>query len=335
MPPSAHGPLVVSIIASVLGALAMCLLVARYGLTPPSDESPDRAARRLIVTRFGHAFAGVCFAATGILGLVALVGPARRPPEVPRPVAVEPDRATEGRLLALAAEIKAIATRLEQTETRVGAADGATRRLGDELASISLRARQMERALAAPPPPRRVAAPEPPARESREPVAPREVVREPARLSEAPVPAPAPASAIADAPVSAPPMRAAPEPTVAPRPPVRAVEPATPPRTPPPAVRAPEPPPATPRTISAPPRAPEPRSLPTASRAPDSATEKPAGRATVEAASPQTEGGAAAAKPDGLGDKLREDWKTIRGGFETAGDDFKAALRDLGRKLWR
>ena len=330
MPPSVHGPLVVSIIASVLGALAMCLLVARYGLTPAADESPDSAARRLIVTRFGHAFAGVCFAATGILGLVSLVGPARRPPEVPRPVAVEPDRATEGLLQILAAEIKAIATRLEQTETRVGAADSATRRLGDELASISLRARQMERALAAPPP-RKAAAPEPPARE---PVVPREVVREPARMSETGPPAPAPV--IADVPPAAPPMRAVPEPTVAPRtapPPVRAVEP-TPPRPPSPALRPPEPAAAS-RTISAPPRAPEP-SLPTASRAPDQATQKPAGRAMVEAPPHQADGGAAAAKPeDGLGDKLREDWKTIRGGFETAGDDFKAALRDLGRKLWR
>jgi hypothetical protein len=36
-----------------------------------------------------------------------------------------------------------------------------------------------------------------------------------------------------------------------------------------------------------------------------------------------------------LADKLREDWKTIRGGLSTAGDDFKAAVRDLGRKLWR
>jgi hypothetical protein len=47
-------------------------------------------------------------------------------------------------------------------------------------------------------------------------------------------------------------------------------------------------------------------------------------------------GDAASAKTeDALGDKLREDWKAIRGGVETAGDDFKAALRDLGRKLWR
>lgn len=288
MPPSAHGPLVVSIIASVLGALAMCLLVARYGLTPAADESPDSAARRLIVTRFGHAFAGVCFAATGILGLVALVGPARRPPEVPRPVAVEPDRAAEARLQALAADIKAIAARLEQTETRVGAADTATRRLGDELASISLRARQMERALSAPPPPRRAVAPEPPARESREPLSPRELVREPARLSETPAPAPAPITADV------------------------------------------------PRSLSAPPRAPEPRSLPTASRAQDYGTQTPPGRATPEAPPRQADGGAAAAKPeDALGDKLREDWKAIRGGFDTAGDDLKAALRDLGRKLRR
>ena len=62
-------------------------------------------------------------------------------------------------------------------------------------------------------------------------------------------------------------------------------------------------------------------------------------RCFFEAAMPVAgrESGAATAKrEDGqLGDKIRDDWKTIRGGFSTAGDDFKSAVRDLGRKLWR
>jgi hypothetical protein len=329
MPASAHGPLTVSIIASVLGALAMCLLVARYGLTPAAHETSDSAARRQIITRLGHAFAGVCFAATGILALVALLEPARRPPEAPRPVVVESDRAAEARIQALAAEIKAIAARLEQAEMRVGAADGATRRLGEELASMSLRARQMERALAAPPPPRRAAIAETPAREPREPARTREIVRGPARLADTPPPAPAPVTV--DVPAAAPPpLRAAPEPTVVPRTPppvVRAPEPASPPRTSSPTVRAPEPA-AAPGPLAAPSRP-----LPAASRAQDSATPS---RPTVEAPPRAAGGDAASAKTeDALGDKLREDWKAIRGGVETAGDDFKAALRDLGRKLWR
>ena len=31
-------------------------------------------------------------------------------------------------------------------------------------------------------------------------------------------------------------------------------------------------------------------------------------------------------------DKLRNDWKVIRKGFQTAPDDFAAAVRDFGRR---
>jgi hypothetical protein len=60
-------------------------------------------------------------------------------------------------------------------------------------------------------------------------------------------------------------------------------------------------------------------------------------RAATEAPPRASEGAAAVTKPDDvqLTDKIRDDWKTIRGGFATAGDDFKSAVRDLGRKLWR
>jgi hypothetical protein len=73
--------------------------------------------------------------------------------------------------------------------------------------------------------------------------------------------------------------------------------------------------------------------LPTASRAPETAV----GRVQPPTSSPRGAQGAAAASKadDDLGEKLRDDWKTIREGFATAGDEFKAAVRDLGRKLWR
>jgi hypothetical protein len=81
------------------------------------------------------------------------------------------------------------------------------------------------------------------------------------------------------------------------------------------------------RSLPSPARAPEPAAAPRAAAPPASATAQ---------ASPRSpEGGAAAAKPDELADKLRQDWKTIRDGFATAGDDLKAAVRDLRRKLWR
>jgi hypothetical protein len=316
MPPSAHAALVISIIASALGALVMCLLVARYGLTPAANEDADAAARRLIITRFGHALAGVCFVATGVLGLVAVTVQTRQaPPPETTTVVVHPDRAAEARLQALAAELKTIATRLEQTESRVATVDGATRRLGDDVASVNLRARQMERAIAAPP--RRAAAPEPPARLPRDAGPSRELVREPDQISATP------------APTSPERPTAALPPTVEQQTPSRTVPAAVrhpEPRTPPPAARAPEP-------------AVSPRALPTAARTSEPAamprTQPPSARAAVEAPPRSAEGSASPAKPEDLGDKLRDDWKTIRGGFSTAGEEFKAAVRDLSRKFWR
>jgi hypothetical protein len=308
MPPSAHTALVVSIVASALGALVMCLLVARYGLTPTSGEDGERG---LLVTRFGHALAGVCFAATGILALVALVAPTREPRPAPTTVVkIEPDRAAEARLQALAAEVKAITTRLEQAEGRVTAVDGTARRLGDEVGSMSARAKQLERMIAALP--RRAVVAEPPAKETKPSSAP---PRGPERPTTPPIAIDVPAPT---APSSLPPQM--PEPVAAPRP------------------HAPEP------VVTPRPRGPEPvthRPSPTAARASEPAASPrvapPSGRATIEAPARGSEGGAAMARPnDGqLSDKLREDWKTIRGGFSTAGDDFKAAVRDLGRKLWR
>jgi len=290
MSPSAHTALVVSIAASAVGALVMCLLVARYGLVSASEEDRGRA---LLITRFGHALAGVCFAATGILAIVALISPTREPRSAPPTVVkVEPDRVAEARLQALAADVKALMARLDQAEARMTMADTAARRLGDEVGSIDARSKQLERTVAALP--RRVVASEPPPKETKA------------------APAPPPAAAPTDVPVAT----AAPSPAPAPMP-----EPAVAPRP-----RAPEP--VVHRAPSPPARA--------AEAAPSPRVPAPSGRATVEAQA-RGAGGAAAANADdpNLTDKVRDDWKTIRGGFATAGDDLKAAVRDLGKKLWR
>ena len=295
MSPSAHTALVVSIVASSVGALVMCLLVARYGLTSASVEDSGRA---LLLTRFGHALAGVCFAATGILAVVALVSATRESRPAPTTVVkVEPDRAAEARLQALATDVKALAARLDQAEARMTMVDTAARRLGDEVGSIDARAKQLERTVAALP--RRTVVAEPAPKETKA-VPPSPPAAPPAPVTaELPVatPAPSPAPAPMPEPSVAPRPSRAPEPVVhrAPPPPARAAEPAANPRVPP-----------------------------------------PSGRATVEAQA-RGAGGAAAAKADDpdLTDKIRDDWKTIRGGFATAGDDLKAAVRDLGKKLWR
>jgi hypothetical protein len=294
--------LVVSIVASALGALVMCLLVARYGLGPAGNAEDGN--RGLLITRFGHALAGVCFAATGILAVVALSVPPREPrPQPATIVKVEPDRTAEARMQTLAGEMKALTTRLEQAEARMAAIDAtarrldqvegrvtamdtAARRLSDEVGSIGAHAKQLERTIAALP--RRSLA---------------------AEAAPKPTPAPAETSPAPPAPVPAPATPPpAPEPAAAPKP--RSTEPVV--HRPPPPARAAEPP-ATPRV------------------GPSSA------RAATEAPPRASEGAAAVTKPDDvqLTDKIRDDWKTIRGGFATAGDDFKSAVRDLGRKLWR
>src|SRR5438552_2765874 len=76
--------LVVCILASALGALVMCLLVLRYGFMPILETNPARADRDLLVTRLGHAAAGVCFATSAILAVVYIArAPAPRAGPVP------------------------------------------------------------------------------------------------------------------------------------------------------------------------------------------------------------------------------------------------------------
>jgi hypothetical protein len=280
MPPSVHAALVISIVASALGALVMCALVARYGLTPAPDERADAAARRVLLTRFGHAFAGVCFVATGLLALVAVVVQGRHvAAAAPAPPAVvaERDPATDARLEALAAELRAIAARIEDADRRLSAVDGTTRRLGDEVSSIQARARQLERAVAARS--RTVVPPAPPRAEPREP-------REPNRPPERFVPAAAP--------------------TVVPAPP-------------PPPPAASDPVPAPRRTSAAPVSASEPAAAPSQ-------------RVSEPAASPPSRPMPTRRQ---LGDRVRDDWRTVRDGFATAGDEFKDAVRGLARRWAR
>jgi hypothetical protein len=329
MPPAAHAALVISIFASVLGALVMCAIAIRYGLG--SADETDGGSMRQFVTRFGHAVAGVCFAATGIMAIVVFASPRPAPPVV----APQPDRAAEARLQALTDDMKSLGARLEQrldqldgrvgavdsrvgaVDNRVGVVDSHARRLGDEVESLSLRARQMERAIATPP--RRAAAVEPAPKPAavkepvREPVSP-SVVKEPSRVSERFAPAPpAPTASDTATPATSDPAAATRPWSPASRAPEKT--------TPPPVVRAPEP------ASGSQPTATPSRSLPSSARA----QEPP-----VVAAPPAGNGGAAATKSDDdLKEKFREDWKAIRGGFATAGDDFKNAMRDFRQKLWR
>src|SRR3989449_5923119 len=70
-----------------VGAFLMGLLVIRYGFGSREIDVDDDEARRLAMTRIGHAVAAVCFAGAALLAVVAL--PARTVPR-PQPVAEAP-----------------------------------------------------------------------------------------------------------------------------------------------------------------------------------------------------------------------------------------------------
>src|SRR5207244_7301342 len=105
------------IVLTSVGAFLMCLLVIRYGFGSREIDVDDDEARRLAMTRIGHAVAAVCFAGAALLAVVAL--PARTQPR-PQPVAEAPaPPAPVGRAAALdeqAREIARLRDALHQTQ---------------------------------------------------------------------------------------------------------------------------------------------------------------------------------------------------------------------------
>jgi len=75
------------IVLTSVGAFLMCLLVIRYGFGSREIDVDDDEARRLAMTRIGHAVAAVCFAGAALLAVVAL---AARTPSRPQPTAQAP-----------------------------------------------------------------------------------------------------------------------------------------------------------------------------------------------------------------------------------------------------
>lgn len=150
--------LVVCIFASALGALIMRLLVLRAGFTP-IDADPARADQDVLITRLGHAAAGVCFATTAILATVLV---ARTP--APRVVASGDPKMSE-RLTALdrdrqalGEQVNALDATVKALHERWRASSAACRRS----AVVSIRTSGARRMPKAPP-----AAPRPPWRGAR------------------------------------------------------------------------------------------------------------------------------------------------------------------------
>src|SRR5215470_2632961 len=77
------------IVLTSVGAFFMCLLVIRYGFSGQMQEDLDEeAAHRLLMTRFGHAAAAVCFAGAALLAIIVLAqGAMTRPVPVAQALA--------------------------------------------------------------------------------------------------------------------------------------------------------------------------------------------------------------------------------------------------------
>jgi hypothetical protein len=115
--------LVACIAASALGALIMCLLVLCYGFIQAGEQEPRSAHRQMFVTRLGHAAAGVCFAVTAVLAAVLIARPPTPvidPHTAERLAALERERdAVRGEMHALAGERQSLRDDLAGLGARV------------------------------------------------------------------------------------------------------------------------------------------------------------------------------------------------------------------------
>jgi hypothetical protein len=284
---------------SALGAVVLCTLVVLYGFTPAGEDPPDRANRRLLLTRVGHAIAAFCFTATAILIAVVLVAPGRPPapvaatiqaPDGRVPVLGQQLAGQEKRLLGQEARLAGQESRLAETETRLHELENQLRRREAELARA-----EAERAASV-----KASAPSP---------------------VKATVPSPVKAT------VPAPAKSAAPvPPKLGPASPARPFEEMT--------LREPSPPPAaSPRAPDppAPPPAP-PSHTPTAT--PVVPPPAPVAAVPARSASPEDSRPAPAPEPSfNLSNKLKQDWREIQRGVSSAGDDFRDAVDNLKRHL--
>jgi hypothetical protein len=144
------------IVASALGALVICLIVVRYGLTPSTDAESDADVRGRLLVRFGHAMAAVCFAVTAMLATVALVHQG----QVVVPAAVPGE--LEQNLAELTDQARAAEQRIGPVEGRVDRVETTLRKVSEDLTLTSTRLRQVERFVASADRERVTPAPRPP-----------------------------------------------------------------------------------------------------------------------------------------------------------------------------
>jgi hypothetical protein len=303
MPAYAPAALGIAVALSAIGAVTICILIMLYGFTPAGEEPPGQTSRRLLVTRIGHALAAVCFAGTAILIAVVLVRPATSAPPATVPAAAAIKTIADERIPELGAKVSGQETRLSEAEARM-------QRLEREL---------RERATAP------VTAP-------------------------APAPASPPASASPPAPASAPaqhrvtPRTSGPTSSAVPNHAATTTRVAASPRPekPPPASAlplAPSPsssaasptPSASPLTETSMSPSAKPTVAPPAAPGTPPAPVAPAQVTVVTPAAPST----SPTRPQhfDLKAKLREDWRAIRRGVDSAPDDFRRTVDETKRRL--
>jgi hypothetical protein len=270
MPAFAPAALATAVALSALGAVVLCVLVVLYGFPGGDDDSPERATRRLVLTRVGHALAATCFTATAILIATVLV---QRAP----PPAASPAPPPDSRVPALGEKVAGQEARLSETEARIRELQDALRR------REALPVQSVPERTAPAPPVERPAVSGPSPRAPARP-APRTSVRPTDEMAASDVPAPAASPPTPPTASAAPPPASisAPAPAPSPSPPIAAV---TPPTRPPEAAPTPSAPRSTPRQALDVPH------------------------------------------------RLREDWREIQRGVDSAGDDFRSAVQSLRRRL--
>jgi hypothetical protein len=144
MSPFASFALMASIAASVTGALVVCVLVFRYGFTipAPSDADAGPSPTDVLVTRVGHAVAAACFAATGVLAVVALsLRAPDRVPAVPATAGASPSAlpsaAVSAPVESAEPDLTALRQRLADAEAQLARLDTEVRCAPPRVASVA------------------------------------------------------------------------------------------------------------------------------------------------------------------------------------------------------
>jgi len=133
-----HWPLLAIVVAGI-GALVLALLAFRTSVVPPSEPSDDSPVHPVLLTRLAHLTAIACFAIVAMLAVAAAVQQQRR-------AAREGDAAQqlEARIGALEDRVGALVGHANAADGRVAAIDGRVSTLDRRVSVVETRTRDVE-----------------------------------------------------------------------------------------------------------------------------------------------------------------------------------------------